>query len=259
MMDAIVTAGGIPQPDDPLYAYTQGRHKALLDIAGKPMIQWVLDGLTESKTIENIIVIGLPDKSAISSPKIRSISEDHGGMFENVRQGVKLMLEINPSAQHVLLASSDIPTIRGYMVDWVVEKAMQTDEDIYYNVITRSVMEARFPTSKRSYTKLKDVEVCGGDMNVIRSITASTNDELWQKIIASRKNVFKQAALIGYDTLVLLLLKRITLDQAVKKVTKKLSISGRPLICPYAEVGMDVDKPHQLEIIRADLSETSLL
>jgi hypothetical protein len=34
-MDAIITAGGIPQPDDPLYEYTQGSHKALLDIASQ--------------------------------------------------------------------------------------------------------------------------------------------------------------------------------------------------------------------------------
>ncbi len=27
-MDAVVTAGGIPQPDEPLYAYTQGRLKS---------------------------------------------------------------------------------------------------------------------------------------------------------------------------------------------------------------------------------------
>ena len=29
-MDAIVTAGGIPQPGEPLYEYTQGKSKALL-------------------------------------------------------------------------------------------------------------------------------------------------------------------------------------------------------------------------------------
>jgi len=27
------------------------------------------------------------------------------------------------------------------------------------------------------------------------------------------------------------------------------------MVCPYAEVGMDVDKPHQLEIMRADLKK----
>lgn len=82
---------------------------------------------------------------------------------------------------------------------------------------------------------------------------AGKND-VWEKIIASRKNVFKQAALIGYDTLVLLMLRLIDVDQAVKMVSKRLKIKGRGLVCPYAEIGMDVDKPFQLEMVRADLS-----
>jgi hypothetical protein len=32
-------------------------------------------------------------------------------------------------------------------------------------------------------------------------------------------------------------------------------MTGTAIVCPYAEVGMDVDKPHQLEMIRADLAE----
>ncbi len=44
-MDAIVIAGGVPTPVEPLYPYTQGKPKALLDLCGKPMIQWVLDAL----------------------------------------------------------------------------------------------------------------------------------------------------------------------------------------------------------------------
>ena len=57
-MDAIVTAGGIPQPDDPLYVYAKGDAKALIDIAGKPMIQWVLDALSDAKNVDNVIEIG---------------------------------------------------------------------------------------------------------------------------------------------------------------------------------------------------------
>jgi NDP-sugar pyrophosphorylase family protein len=41
-MDAVITAGGVPQPDELLYPYTL-KPKALLEIDGKPMVQWVLD------------------------------------------------------------------------------------------------------------------------------------------------------------------------------------------------------------------------
>jgi GTP:adenosylcobinamide-phosphate guanylyltransferase len=253
-MDAIVTAGGIPQPDEPLYGYTKGSLKALLEVAGKPMVQWVLDALSHASSIERVVLVGLDAGSGVTCAKPLSFLPNQGGMLDNIRSGVKLVLELNPAAHHVLLVSSDIPAINGEMVDWVVNTTMQTDHDIYYCVITRQVMETRFPGSKRTYTRLKDVELCGGDMNMARTLTAVGNEALWQRIIAARKSALKQAALLGFDTLFLLLFRLITLEDAVEKVSKRLGVKGRAILCPYAEIGMDVDKPHQLELVRADLS-----
>ncbi len=252
-MDAVVIAGGVPEPEDPLYPYTQGAPKALLDICGKPMIQWVLDALCQAETIERVVVIGLPPDSGVTCTKMMAFAPSQGEMLANLRAGAVKVMEMNPEASHVLLASSDVPGITAESVNWVVNTAMQTDEDAYYNVITRQVMEARYPTSNRSYVRLRDVQVCGGDVNVVRTRMVTENHELWERIVASRKNAFKQAALIGYDTLFLLLFRLVTLEGAVKKVTGRLNLTGRALLCPYAEVGMDVDKPHQLEIMRADL------
>jgi hypothetical protein len=155
-----------------------------------------------------------------------------------------------------LLASADIPAVKTEMVDWMVNTTMETDHDIYYSVITRQVMEARFPTSKRSYTRLKDVEICGGDMNMIRAQTVTRNEALWERLLAARKNALKQAALLGYDNLFLLLTRQITMEAAVKRVTRRMDITGRVIYSPYAEIGMDIDKPHQLEILRADLAKS---
>lgn len=253
-MDAVVTAGGIPQPGEPLYEYTQGQSKALLDVAGKPMVQWVVDALCQAEVVERIIMVGLPPESNLQCSKIVDFIPNQASMLENIRAGVNKALEHSPQTQHVLLVSSDIPAITGEMVDWVAQKAQETDDDAYYNVIRREVMEARFPNSKRSYTRLRGMEVCGGDLNLIHTRMMTGNNEVWEKIIAARKNVFKQAALIGYDTLLLLMLRLIDVDQAVNMVSKRLGIKGRGLVCPHAEIGMDVDKPFQLELLRADLS-----
>ena len=253
-MDAVVTAGGIPQVGEPLYPYTQGGYKALLDVVGKPMIQWVLDALASARRIEKVVVIGLPLDTQISCSKLSSFLPNQGDMLENIRAGIKQVQKLNPHAHHVLVVSSDIPAITPDMVDWVVDTTMHTDDDVYYNVIERKVMESRFPSSKRTYTRLKDVEVCGGDMVVVRAMTVISNEKIWSKIIAARKSVFKQASLIGYDTLVLMLLRAVTLEGAVKTAANRLNITGRAILCPFAEIGMDIDKPHQLEIIRLDLA-----
>ncbi|UCH58342.1 MAG: nucleotidyltransferase family protein [Anaerolineales bacterium] len=253
-MDAIVTAGGVPEPGEPLYEYTQGTHKAMLDVAGKPMIQWVLDALCEAQKIRQIVMIGLSEDSGLKCKKLGAFLPNQGSMLNNIRAGVGKILELQPDAEHVMIVSSDVPSIKPEMIDWIVDTCMQTDDDIYYNVITQDVMEKRFPLSKRSYTNLKDVAVCGGDINVIRSSLVTSEDEIWDHLIGARKNVLKQAAILGFDTLFLLLLRRITIDNAVKKVAKRLNVTGRAVICPYAEVGMDIDKPHQLELLRKDLA-----
>jgi GTP:adenosylcobinamide-phosphate guanylyltransferase len=254
-MDAIVIAGGIPQPDDPLYPYTQDLPKAMVDICGKPMVQWVLDAIEKAETIDQVVVVGLSSESSLKSTKIKEYADNHGSILLNIRAGVERVQQFHPQARHVAIVSADIPAVLPEQINWVVDTAMQSDEDVYYNVIERSVMEQRFSGSKRSYTRLKDFEVCGGDLNIVRTQAVTGEDALWDRIIAARKNVFKQAALIGYDTLFLLLLRQITLEEAVAKVTKRIHLTGRALLCPYAEVGMDVDKPFQLEIMRAELSK----
>lgn len=253
-MDAILTAGGIPQPGEPLYPLTQGGPKAMLDVAGKPMVQWVLDALDDSKQIQHIVLIGLEPDSGLTCTKPLFFIPNQGGMVDNLIAGVRKLREINPSVNKLLAVSSDIPAVTSEMVDWLVDEVSAVEGDIYYCVVPRQVMEARYPASKRSFTKLKDVEVCGGDMNAFTAHLADRDPEIWEKLSASRKSVFKQAALIGYDTLVLFVFRRLTVDDAVRRVIRRLGVTGRAVICPYAEVGMDVDKPHQLDMVRQDLA-----
>jgi GTP:adenosylcobinamide-phosphate guanylyltransferase len=254
-MDAIVTAGGTPQPGDPLYPFTQGQCKALLDVAGKPMIQWILDALEGASKVENVTVIGLPADAPVHCAKPVYFLPNQAGMIENIRLGVGKLSQVHPGGEHMLLVSSDIPAITPAIVDWMVETVEESDHDIYYSVIPREVIEARFPGSKRSYVKLRGYEVCGGDLNAIRGEIINRDPEIWHRIIDARKSAVKQAALIGFDTLVLMLLRRITIAQAEKKVGQRLGLKGRAILAPYAEMGMDIDKPVQLDMVRRDLEK----
>lgn len=254
-MDAIVTAGGIPLPEDPLYTYTNGDSKALVDVAGKPMIQWVLDALGNAKHIDNVIIIGLSQKSGVTCKKPVHYISNQGRMLANIVVGVEKSLELNPETEYVLVVSSDIPGIKPEMVDWLVETCMETKEDIYYGVIPREVMEARYPGSNRTYTKLKDVHLCGADMHITHVSMATEHLDMWEELIGNRKSPLKQAASIGLWTLIRVATRSITLDELVATITKRLGITGRPIVWEHAEPGMDVDKPHQLELLRADMEQ----
>ena len=256
-MDAIVTAGGIPLPDDPLYIYTKGDSKAMLDVAGKPMIQWVLDALNEAQHVGQVIIIGLSPKSDITCKKPLHFISNQGRMLANIVAGVNKSIELNSKAEYVLLITSDIPGIKAKMIDWMIETSTKTKEDMYYGIVPREVMEARYPGSNRTFTKLKGMQFCGADLQVSHVTMATDPDHLkvWEKLLGKRKSPLKQAATIGFGTLFRVVTRQITLDELVATITKRIGITGRPIIWESAEPGMDVDKPHQLELIRADLEK----
>lgn len=254
-MNAIVTAGGIPQPKDPLYTYSHGDSKALIDVAGKPMIQWVLDALSDAKNVDNVIVIGLSAKSGLSCKKPLHFLSNRGRMLANIVAGVNKSVELKKKDEYVLVVSSDIPAVKGEMVDWLIDTCMETKDDIYYGICPREVMETRFPDSKRTYTHLKDMDVCGADMNLTHVRMATEHLDMWESLIGSRKSPLKQASIIGLGTLLALFMRRLTLEDAIKRVCDRIGIKGRAIIWQHAEPCMDVDKPHQLELLREDLAK----
>lgn len=251
-MDAIILAGG-KSADDPLSEMTHGELKSMLPIAGKPMVQWLLDAISASKSIDTVALIGIEDASALKCSKPLITLPDEGTLIGNMQLGSKKLDEIHPNETHVVSFSADIPTVTPEIIDHLVAIYQKCEFDIYYGVVERSIMEKRFPGSKRTYIKVKNMEVCGGDLNSFSKRAVLKPDALWQDLIKSRKNPLKQAAMIGIDSLLLLMLGLIDLDQVATRVCRRVGITGKALRVPFAEVGMDVDKPFQYEMVQADL------
>ena len=147
-MDAIVLAGGVPGPESALYPDTDGMAKALLDIGGKFLIQWVLDALDQADTIDGIVVVGCEDRQTdIHSNKIIAYKPSSEDIILNFQRGAQAVLEHNPGGRSVAVVSSDIPLITSEIVNWVINSSLASNDDLYYAVVEQSKMEKRFPDS----------------------------------------------------------------------------------------------------------------
>jgi GTP:adenosylcobinamide-phosphate guanylyltransferase len=248
-MNVVVIAGGQVQPKEPLYPLTGGGLKTMMKIAGKPMVQWVLDALCRSSHVEQIVIVGLPPEAALDSTKPCIMLSDQGEMLGNIQAGARELARIDPAATHALLVSGDLPALRPGMIDWLVRESRDQIADVYYTVIQRETMEAAFPGSRRTYLRLKDMEVCGGDCHCFRIGFATEENALWRRLLAARKNPLRQASIVGYDTLFFLLLRQMGLSEAEQTASRKLGINGRAILSPFPEMGMDVDKPYQFEML----------
>ena len=252
-MHALITAGGIPKPGEYLYDQTRGIPKALLDLNGKPMIQWVLDAVDGSANIDEIFVVGLPGTTDLISRKPIHYVNDSGEALQNVIAGTEAMVAFDPGMDIFLMTSSDIPALTTEMVDWVIAQGSQADVDLNYFTIRRQAMEKRYPESRRTYTRFQDEQLCSADIFLIRTSKVLNPNARWRDLLAARKSPLKQAAILGYDVLLLMLLRRIKLQKAVEIITRRLDLTARVSFTPFPEMGMDVDKDFQLDIMRRDL------
>ena len=254
-MHVLITAGGTPEPNHPLYAYTQGQPKALLDIAGRPMIEYVIAALQDAKSVDEIVVIGLGENIGKQLKTKRSIHHlpNQESLLKNTVVGINWIKKIDPNCEKLLLCTSDIPLLTGDIVDSFVNLCTG-DFGMYYALIPQATMEAAFPSSKRTYTKLQDIIFTGGDLCLSTPELVSSNLELWELLIAKRKSPIKIARQFGWKTVLKLLTRQLTVADCNAIATRVLRIPCKGVECPFPELGMDGDKPFQVDMLREEMS-----
>ena len=254
-MDAMITAGGTLKPDDPLFQQFGIEKKALLPMVGRPMISWVLEALRNSGGVDHIAIVGLdPDELDYQDDRLH-FTPSTGNLVDNIYEGMYTLQKFHPTVKKILLFSSDIPLVTPEIVRGFVDECGSQKANIYYAVVKREIMEAAFPGSKRTFVPMKDGYFSGGDAFLLDVDAAAGNAEMAKSLTSSRKNYVQQARAVGFLFIIKILLRRLTAQEAGHYVAQKANLSGQVVITQYPELGMDVDKPHQYEMIKAQLEK----
>lgn len=253
MIDAVILAGGDPKRVDPLARAAGVRSKALISIAGKEMVRYVVEAIGRSTRTGYIVIVGLTGEDNVDFHMPVEYVPARGGMLDNALAGLEHLVAISPAIERVLLSSSDIPLLTTEVVDYFIDACLEGEADIYYSIVEKSVMEARFPGSGRSFRRLHDGAFAGGDLFMISTGIAGSNRDLFRKLIDARKNVWRMIKLLGLTMTLKFMTRRLTIAEAERRVSQALRCRGKAIISPHAELAMDVDKPHQLDIVRATI------
>lgn len=250
---AIIGAGGSYAPDDPLLRHAGVAHKALIPIAGAPMIAHIAGALADSGYVSQLIVVGMGPEHGVEMPLPTTWVPEAGGILENTLAGVEALARLEPDAERALVCGTDIPLITGEMIRYLVDTALATGADVCYTIVARETMETRFPGSGRSFARLRDGQFAGGDIHLINPVIFEKNRQLMNDMMGARKNNLKQARMIGLRFLLKFFFRRLTVADGERKAQSILGVPCRAIPVRYAELGMDVDKPHQLDMVRAEL------
>ncbi|MCA9930404.1 MAG: nucleotidyltransferase family protein [Anaerolineales bacterium] len=253
-MDCVITAGGLPTPEDPLYAYTKGSSKALLDMGGRTMLERVVDALQASKHVGEIVVVGLGSNMGMTFQRPVHHVPDQGSLIGNVIAGIRFLQKQNPETKLVMLSSADIPAITPAIVNAFIESCRPHDRAIYYNFVDKPTMDGRFPGSNRTFVKLKGTEIAGGDMLLVDAALADSHTDLWQALTEGRKHAWKLARVVGLGFLIKFLFHRVGLADIEATAERIIGKPVQVVLSPFAELAMDADKPHQVDLLQREFA-----
>lgn len=211
------------------------------------MALWVLEALQQAPSI---ITIGLVGPSSLQQDGV-TVAPMTETMFGNILQGLSTA---PPDCETVLFVTSDIPWITKDIIEAFLEEAPR-DVDVVYPIIPKETAERRFPGTKRTYVRLKEGVFTGGNLFLARKEAVPRLKERAEMLLAHRKSPVSLARDVGVGFLVRLLLGRLSTSQAETRVGRLLGITGRALVFPYAEAGVDVDKPEDLALAERELGQ----
>lgn len=242
-VDAIVLAGSVNRIA--LYPGNQPGRKALVEIAGKPLIAYVLDALSASRYVRNIVVVGAAEvlEYAARWPRVVGAPEGHQ-LIRNAWRGMRAA-----GTDRVLFCNPDQPLLTTEMVDDFVERASRVEGDLITSWVRREDL-GRYTEGDHKFADFGDGRFAHGnlflvrrDMPEIEKVRARL-DRLYQ----ARKNNLRFAWELGPGLFARFLTAK--LWGKLPDLAATLNIGGKafglhvaPVLCPFPEIVLDIDEP----------------
>lgn len=249
MFDAIILAGG--ENSKGLDRCSPYIYEALIEVGGKPMVTFVAQALAASGQVDRIFVLGpAAELAGCGFPAGTHVLPGGPTIIETIRLGMRAL----GHSRKVLVATADIPLLTAEAVNDFLAQAAGVEADLYYPIVPKEVNERHFPGNKRTYVRLKEGTFTGGNLFLVNPGIVEQCAQVAEKFIAERKNPLALCSMLGWSFVLRFLLGILCLKDVEVRVSELLGVRGAVVQSPFPELGIDVDKPSDLELVRATFS-----
>ncbi len=250
--DALVLAGRRGSAD-PLAEVRGETHRALLDVVGVPMLVRVVRALRAAKCIGRISVSIDDPKALEAAPELRALEErgevtQHASLVSPSRS-VQDALSRRGLGDRVFVTTADHALLTPTIVDHFASRAEESQADVAVGVVGESVLKAAYPSTTRTYLRLRDGGYSGANLFAFRSRQALRAAEFWVRAEAFRKQPWRLASAFGSKNLLLFALRRLSLEDALERASDVIGCRIRAIPLPFAEAAIDVDRPSDLALV----------
>ncbi|OWK29571.1 NTP transferase domain-containing protein [Sphingomonas mucosissima] len=251
MMPAAVVLAGSRGGTDPLADYAGVSDKALIELNGETMLARVLGALRAAGVVNAIV--------AANAPAVAAEAAQHGAGMVPAAAGPSASTANALAAlgAPLLVTTGDHALLRA---EWVRDFVANVPQgaDVAVLLARRESVERAAPGSRRTYLRFADGDWSGCNLFLLATSKAEAAVRLWQAVERDRKRPWRIVGRLGPGLLLRYLIGRLSLAEAIAALGRRAGVVAAVVECRDGLAAVDVDKPSDLDFVRAYLANPPL-
>jgi len=247
------------ESDDPVAKAAGVPCKSLAPVGGTPMVFRVANALDASVEVDAINLCGPPESIVNQSPDLRGlIGSGKVNWFANQATpstSAYHVLQSLPDEVPVILTTADHALLSAPIVDHFCSHARSTGCDVVIGVARHEEVAKAYPQTRRTATRLADGAYCGCNLFAFLTPRARLAADFWRQVESQRKKPLRVVRVLGWMAVLRYLMGRLSLAEALDRISSRLGFKAGAVIMPFAEAAVDVDSVSDLELVEQIVAE----
>ncbi len=249
----IILAGGENEKWCKQYGYNK---KPFLPLNGKPMLDRVVQSFRNSIYIDKIIVVGPRELDQLDCMKYVDKRIPEGGSFiQNLIHGIAYLkafiYKFKRNHNGYLISFCDAAFLNTYVINKTIENLDPHDPGMVLHYVPKEVIARRgFLVENRTFMYVAGRPYTGANIYYVKKFSAVLR--VIKDLAAMRKYRKTPEKMLEH-----LGCKDKPYSGIEKVLSKMMRVKVKIFVSPYAEMGVDIDKPIDYELAKSQLEKTT--
>lgn len=257
LFTAVILAGE-RGPGDPLVKASGACCKAMIEIDGTPMILRVLQALETATRVAARLVSG-PEKDQLAAvPALDKLVASQVIGWRTPAPSPSMSayeaMQSIPAEQPVLVTTADHPLLTAEIIDDFCTRSLDRDIDITVGLAPYRLVREAYPDMKKTVLHFSDGDYCGTNLFAFLTARGRRLADFWRRVESQRKNPLRIIRILGWGAVIRYLLGRLTLENALELLSRRLDLRIGAVILEQADAAVDVDSITDHEIVQNRLT-----
>jgi molybdopterin-guanine dinucleotide biosynthesis protein A len=257
LFTAVILAGE-RGPGDPLVKASGACCKAMIEIDGTPMILRVLQALEQATRVHARLISG-PEKDRLATaPVLENLvaSQAIGWCAPAPTPSTSAYeaMQSIPAEQPVLVTTADHPLLTAAIIDEFCGRSLDRDIDIAVGLAPHELVREAWPEMRKTVLHFRDGDYCGTNLFAFLTVRGRQLADFWRRVESERKNPLRIIRILGWGAVIRYLLGRLTLENALELLSRRLDLRIGAVILEQADAAVDIDSIADHEIVQNKLT-----